>query len=81
MALNHYFNNFPRGTTSEQLLIEDLLIEAIKEQQKEIELLKMDNARLKNEGDQKSEEINHHLASLQTQIDLLNTLYLQHTTK
>lgn len=58
-----------------------LLIEAIKEQQKEIELLKMDNARLKNEGDQKSEEINHHLASLQTQIDLLNTLYLQHTTK
>lgn len=30
MALNQYFNNFPRGITSEQLLIEDLLIEAIK---------------------------------------------------
>ena len=30
MATNLYFNNFPKGITSEQLLVEDLVIEAMK---------------------------------------------------
>ena len=30
MATNVYFNHFPKNVTSEQLLIEDLVIEAIK---------------------------------------------------
>lgn len=30
MALNHYFNNFPKYPTSEQNLVEDLVIEALK---------------------------------------------------
>ena len=30
MATNQYFNNFPKNITSEQLLIEDMVIEAIK---------------------------------------------------